>query len=99
MLIFISCGEKMITLFALCQTERYEFGVFSQSGVIEISGMSFSLSGDIQNGGGNIHLNETQSYSAETVVIPSSVTNFNGQSLLSRIMVKYNAKLRSFHIG
>ena len=83
----------------LFQTDRYEPGAFSQSAVIEILGMSFQLSGDILNGGGNIRLKETQSYSAETVVIPSSVTNLNAHGLLSRIKLKYNAKLSSSNIS
>ena len=73
--------------------------MFSSRSAIEISGLSFSLAGDILNEAGNIRMKETQSYSVETVVIPPSVKNWNALGLLSLIKRNYNSKLRSFHVG
>ena len=71
----------------------------TQYRAIEISGMSFILSGDILNRAGNIRLKRTESYSAETIVIPTSITNIHAQNLLSQIMQSFNSKLNSSYIG
>ena len=87
---------KMKNLF---QPQGLENPYFNQSPEIEISGLSFTLSGELLNGARSIRLRNTHSYSAETVVIPSSVANTDAQGLLSRIMENYNSKLSSSHIG
>ena len=74
--------------------ERYRLD--NWSGDMEISGISFTLTGE-KVGATNIRLTATHSYSSNMIVVPLT-GNVNAADLLPLIMEKYNTKLSSSNI-